>query len=218
MWTVEYDEGGEPDQYCFHELRKYRADRPVIKSDGCLGRTLNALELFAGSGIVSQEFCQRNFQVKSIDINPSSNATNVIDILNIEYVDIGFVPDFIWASPPCTTYSTVTCGHHRDATTEEFAKTPQAHHDNSLLLQMICIMRWAKSKNPHLIVAIENPHGLLQKMPMMKEFERSFGLHKVLVDYCTFDEEIKKPTNIWTNVSLIRTLHEPLCLFPHVPN
>jgi len=61
------------------------------------------------------------------------------------------------------------------------------------------IMRWAKKKNPHLIVVFENPQAQLQKMPMMIEFMREFGLYKATCHYCAFGRPDKKPTNLWTN-------------------
>lgn len=59
----------------------------------------------------------------------------------------------------------------------------------------------AKAKNPHLIAVIENPVGLLSKMPLMAELERSLGLYRTTVDYCAFGRSDKKPTHLWTNVS-----------------
>ena len=64
---------------------------------------------------------------------------------------------------------------------------------------MAYIMRWAKSKNPHLIVTIENPVGCMSKVPLMKQLTKELGLHAVKVEYCAFGREDKKPTYVWTN-------------------
>lgn len=61
-------------------------------------------------------------------------------------------------------------------------------------------MRWARSKNPHLIVVIENPVGLMQKMPLMDEIRSAFGLEYTIVHYCAFGRDDKKPTLLFTNV------------------
>jgi hypothetical protein len=45
---------------------------------------------------------------------------------------------------------------------------------------------WAEQKNPHLIIVIEKPVGLLSKMPLMKELVANFGLYEIRVDYCAF--------------------------------
>jgi len=173
-----------------------------MKFNDCRGRHLSVVELFCGQGIVAQEFCKKGWAVKSIDISPDSYATNVLDIMKAKFEDIGFVPDCIWASPPCTTCSKLAGAHHRNIAAGEFEKTQEAHDHNYLFAQMMYFMKWAKSKYPHLIVVIENPQGQMQKMPMMIEFTRTFGLHKATVDYCAFNRSDKKPTNLWTNVSL----------------
>jgi hypothetical protein len=201
MWTVTFDDDGEKEDYDWHELFRHRASRPIIKFEGCRGRPLNALELFCGEGIVTQEFCERKYNVKSLDIDPNSYAMMVVDIRKATYEDIGFVPDFIWASPPCTTCTNLAGGHHRNIRKGQFEKTQEAHDHNLLFAQMMYIMNWAKSKNPHLIVVIENPRGQMQYMPMMKEFMDTFDLSQATVDYCAFGRSDKKPTNLWTNVS-----------------
>lgn len=200
MWTVTFDDK-ETEDYDWHELFRYRASRPIKKFEDCRGRTLNALELFCGEGIVTQEFCERKFNVKSIDIEPDSYAMMVLDIRKIKYEDIGFVPDFIWASPPCTTFTNLAGGTHRNIAEGDFERTQMAHDHNVLFAQMVCIMNWAKSKNPNLIVVIENPEAQMQKAPMMIEFTKTFGLYKAKVNYCALGRDDKKPTNLWTNVS-----------------
>ena len=59
------------------------------------------------------------------------------------------------------------------------------------------------SKNPHLIVVIENPRALLKEMPLMQEMERTLGLFRTTVDYCAFGRDDQKPTDLWTNVSAV---------------
>jgi hypothetical protein len=203
MWTVTFDDDSTKEDYDWSQLLRYRASRPIINFESCLGRPLNALELFCGEGIVTQELCELKFNVKSIDNNPDSYATNVLDIRTAKYKDIGDVPDFIWASPPCTTFSNLAGGSHRNIPAGEFEKSQEAHDHNDLFAQMVYIMRWAKSKNPHLIVVIENPQAQMQKSPDMIEFMKTFGLHKATVHYCAFGRLDKKPTNLWTNVSYI---------------
>jgi hypothetical protein len=93
-------------------------------------------------------------------------------------------------------------GMHRSPKTKDWEKTEAAHLHNKILVRMLCIMRWAKAKKPHLIVAIENPVGLLSKMPLMKMVVDELGLYRTTVHYCALGRHDKKPTHIWTNVSL----------------
>ena len=47
--------------------------------------------------------------------------------------------------------------------------------------------------NPNMKFFIENPVGMLRKMPFMKKFDR------VTVTYCRYGDKRMKPTDIWTN-------------------
>ena len=60
-------------------------------------------------------------------------------------------------------------------------------------------MHWAKKKHPHVIIVIENPVGLMKKMPLMHELEKKLGLYSTTVHYCAFGRDDKKPTCLWTN-------------------
>ena len=94
----------------------------------------------------------------------------------------------------------LTGGLHRNPKAEIWEKTDEAHLNNRYFARMMYIMRWAKSKNPHLIIAIENPVGLLSKMPLMNYLVEELGLYRTTVDYCALGRDDKKPTHIWTNV------------------
>lgn len=120
-----------------------------------------------GRGIVSQEFRLLKWKAISLDIDVNSNATMVEDILNIEPEDLAFVPDFMWASLPCHTYSRAAGAKHRCAKKGDYEKTQEACDNNFLFTKMVEIMNWAKQKHPHCIVAIENPVGQLAFMPLM---------------------------------------------------
>jgi len=52
-------------------------------------------------------------EVFSIDYTPYDNIDLVTDIYNLKKEDIPFVPDVLWVSPDCTTYSIAACKHHR---------------------------------------------------------------------------------------------------------
>ena len=103
MWAVKFDNGVYEDMD-FNELMMYHADRPT-RTHPVRGRQLCSLELFSGCGMLTQEFAIRKWRVRSVDISPTSYATDVLDIMKMRYEDLGMVPDFIWASPPCLTYS-----------------------------------------------------------------------------------------------------------------
>ena len=144
--------------------------------------------------------------VQSIDSFEASNATLKKSILDVDLEeDLEFVPDFIWASPPCQTYSILAGGAHRSVKDGELDRSPQAREHNYYFLKMTEIMRWARRKHPHLIVVIENPVGMLKRMPLMEEFTEEFGLYSTTVDYCAFGRDEKKPTMLWTNDYRLRS-------------
>lgn len=102
----------------------------------------------------------------------------------------GGVPDVIWASPDCTTYSVAAISYHRRKngnTLEpitEYAK--QCDATNRHVVELI------KEVKPKYWF-IENPRGGLRKMDFMADLPR------YTVTYCQYGEERMKPTDIWTN-------------------
>jgi hypothetical protein len=156
---------------------------------------------------MAEYFSRKLFDVMSIDCDPKSNATHVMNILNLTRNDVrvtehlGGMPDFIWASPPCLTYSVLSAGKHRKKSI--WNKTLLSLHDDFLLLKTLHFMRAAKKVNPHLIVVIENPVGLLDESPIMIRLKEELDLHTVRVNYCAFGRDEKKSTHLWTNDSVL---------------
>jgi len=209
-WPVEYEDYDKEDM-TYDELLRWSADRPPLVAT-CRGRSFQMLELFCGSAIVTSEFAHLKWETDSIDVLKESNATIVKDILKLEYTDLRFVPDCIWASLPCETYSVAAGNYHRSTKTDDLDKSQKARQHNFIFLKMTKLMAWAKENHPHLIVVIENPVGTLQKMPLMQEFIERFGLYSVTVNYCAFGRDEKKPTMIWTNdFGLKSSLQEYTC-------
>ena len=168
--------------------------------------------LSVGRGVVTQELCDRRWKVASIDNSDWSNATIKKDILTMETSKMEFVPDFIWASPPCHTYSNLTGGVHRKSEPGSYELSREARDHNFLFAKMAQLMYWAKQRHPHLIVVIENPVGTLNSMPLMKDLTKSLGLKRTIVHYCAFGRDDKKPTCLWTNdFGLHSTLNEFTC-------
>lgn len=207
-WPVRWDQGGEDDM-TFIELQECFACRPR-RSHPARGRELYALELFSGCSIVSQEFARMRFRVRSIDIDLSSNASDKVDIMKLTFDNIGNVPDVIWASPPCRTYSNLAGGTHNNPKAGEYEKTEVGRLHAQWLAQLIAFLRWTKEHNENFIVVIENPVGLLSKMPLMQEMVQKFKLKMCTVHYCAFGRDDKKPTHLWTNVSKL------IVVFPSV--
>ncbi|KAL7572266.1 hypothetical protein ACA910_011793 [Epithemia clementina (nom. ined.)] len=201
-WHVKYYDDNDQEDMEWEEIQDHLVEDPKLPLLPCRGRKLHCLELFCGRALVSQAFTKRGWKAVPIDILPESNASLQMDILELDpATHLPFVPDVIWASPPCQTYSILAGGTHRGKEPGSFNKTPESHDHDRLFTKMVQIIAWAMAKHPHLVVVLENPKGLLQHMPLMEELEERVvpNLEKVEVHYCTFGRDEKKPTHLWTN-------------------
>lgn len=149
------------------------------------------LELFAGSRSIGKEAEKLGYKVFSVDWQGFEGVDLVADIGELSVRDIPFVPDVVWVSPDCATYSIAGIRFHRINTIEpisEYAKKCDAVNKHFISL----IKFWLEAK-PDMVFFIENPRGMLRKMPFMQEFKR----HTVW--YCQYGDNRAKPTDIWTN-------------------
>ena len=146
---------------------------------------MKVLELFAGSRSIGKVADELGYEVFSVDINNFEGIDLVKDIEFLTKEDIPFIPDVIWASPPCTTYSIAAISHHRDMGKP---KTEFAAKSDRLILNTLKLIKEYNCK-----YFIENPRGYLRKMDFMK------GIPKTTVWYCTYGDMRAKPTDIWSN-------------------
>ena len=148
------------------------------------------VELFAGSRSVGKEAENMGMGVFSVDWQKFDGINLSIDIEFLTDDDLPFAPDMVWASPDCTTYSIAAISTHRNGTEpkSEYAKKCDRVNTN-----FISVINRMLLKNPNMVFFIENPRGMLRKMPFMQGFKR----HTVW--YCTYGDTRAKPTDIWTN-------------------
>lgn len=157
---------------------------------------MKVLELFAGTRSIGKEFEKRGHKVFSVEWNKDfENIALYADIGNLTVKQIiklcGGVPDVIWASPDCTTYSIAAISHHRK------------QDENGNLLPISEYANFCDRVNKHVLdliqeikpkfYFIENPRGGMRKMDYMK------GLYRYTVTYCKYGDTRMKPTDIWTN-------------------
>ena len=161
---------------------------------------MNVLELFAGSRSIGKVGDEMGMNVFSVDWEKYEDIDLCIDVAKLTKEDIPFTPDVIWASPDCTTYTIAAISTHRNNTEpkSEYAKKCDITNQHFISL----IKEWLEIK-PNMVFFIENPRGMLRKMPWMQEFKR----HTVW--YCTYGDERAKPTDIWTNFTAWKP--KPIC-------
>jgi hypothetical protein len=161
---------------------------------------MNILELFAGSRSIGKVGDKLGMNVFSVDWEKYEDIDLCIDVAKLKKEDVPFVPDFVWASPDCTTYSIAAISTHRNNTEpkSEYAKKCDTTNQHFISL----IKEWLEI-NPDMVFFIENPRGMLRKMPWMQEFKR----HTIW--YCQYGDERAKPTDIWTNSD--KWIPKPVC-------
>lgn len=73
---------------------------------------MKILELFAGSRSIGKSAERLGHEVFSSDIFDFGSIDYVVDILEFDVEKVPFIPDMIWASPPCTSFSVASIGKH----------------------------------------------------------------------------------------------------------
>ncbi len=77
---------------------------------------MNVLELFAGSRSIGKEAESLGMNVFSVDWAIFNGIDLTVDIEELTLNHIPFIPDMVWASPDCTTYTIAAISHHRNKT------------------------------------------------------------------------------------------------------
>ena len=168
---------------------------------------MKVLDLFCGTKSIANAFESRGHEVFTVDWDKQFDPTLCADIGKLTAKDVislcGGVPDVIWASPDCTTYSVAAISKHRRKEASgnlqpisDYAK--QCDEVNKHLLDLIGELKpkyWF----------IENPRSAFRKMDFIKPFPR------YTVTYCKYGEKRMKPTDIFTN-------HPNPCFIPPCKN
>ena len=156
---------------------------------------MKVLELFAGKRCIGKAFERHGHQVYSVEWNkelPGIHLYADISTVTASQIIENFgMPDVIWASPDCTSYSIAAISHHRTkepdgnlAPVSEYAKF--CDKVNTHVIQLI------HELNPK-VFFIENPRGGMRKMRFMQ------GIPRYTVTYCQYGDTRMKPTDIFTN-------------------
>ena len=66
---------------------------------------MRVIDLCSGMGGATRAFRDRGHTVITVDIDPGFNPDIVADVRKLSADDFPFMPDFIWASPPCEEFS-----------------------------------------------------------------------------------------------------------------
>lgn len=152
-----------------------------------------------GTRSIGKQFEIKGHDVYSIEWNEEfENIDWNVDIGTITTDDIlkrFGVPDVIWSSPDCTSYSVAGISHHRRKDTDGNLRpiSEYAEFCDNVNINMIKLIDDLLQINPKLIYFIENPRGGMRKMNFIKDKPR------YTVGYCSYGDKRQKPTDIWTN-------------------
>lgn len=150
---------------------------------------MKCLEICCGTKSFSKVFTDS----LTIDIDEKFNPDICVDICEWDYKQYAIGSfDFIWASPPCVSFSTMAGGKHRDKITLE-PKTETGKLGNKILDRCIEIINYLKPK----YWCIENPRGYMRRMPQMAQFNRT------TLNYCKYGSQFFKPTDLWNNFNYV---------------
>jgi hypothetical protein len=128
-------------------------------------------------------------------MDSSFEATEHVDIFDLTASDLinkYGKPDFIWASPPCTAFSVASMGHHWGGGRRAYEpKTEYAKTSQKLVAHTLQLIQ---ELNPGKGWLMENPRGMLRKLPVVEGYKRR------TVAYCTYGDTRMKPTDLWGEV------------------
>lgn len=170
-----------------------------IKGKGI--KKMKLLELFKGTGSVGKVAKKMNLDVISLDLEPIYTPDIEINILKWDYKSFvkenNFIPDFIWASPPCNTYSPLAYPLKERNTKTAEPYSDRAKLGTKILYKTIEIIEYFKQLNPNLLFCIENPRGMMRQDKKIKKYLRE------TTTYCSYGDYKYKPTDFFTNFELV---------------
>ena len=165
---------------------------------------MKVLELFAGTRSIGKGFERAGVSredILSIEFDhqhPDIDWYRDINTVTVDEIVEKFgVPDVVWASPPCQSFSIAAISKHRERREDGFLypKSEFAKQSDELLKHTLDLIRELLDINPDIIWFIENPRGGMRKSSLMYPLRN--GRHTVT--YCQYGDHRMKPTDIWTN-------------------
>ena len=182
---------------------------------------MRVLDLFAGTGSATVDFREAGHDVVRVEMDRRFEAEIYADVVDFAQGDPPGAFDFVWASPPCTSFSVGSFRHHWHATTfcetcgakmrrnrgERWwhayrpdcakvrpgslsyePKTATAEEGLTMLEATLVVVAKVRPR----WWVIENPRGLMRKMPELAHVECR------TITHCQYgDPRRMKPTDLF---------------------
>jgi site-specific DNA-cytosine methylase len=162
---------------------------------------LKLLELFKGTGSVGKVAKRMGMEVMSVDLLAKYEPDITADILEWDYKafhkETGFVPDLLWASPPCNTFSTLAYVFKERNTKNAKPHSARARQGTAILYRTLEICEYFQKLNPKLLYVLENPRGMMRLDEKIQKLP-----HRDTTLYCLYNDVRRKPTDFFNNVDL----------------
>ena len=144
---------------------------------------MNCLILFSGTRSFEKVLEPKGIKCYGVDICPIFNPHFCVDVLKWNFrEDLKDIKiDYLHASPVCKEFTMLKNGNF----------TRDLNLGMSLVERTLEILAWLIHRNPYLIYTIENPRGLMRKLPEMTQFRRT------TTSYCMYGYPYMKPTDFW---------------------
>ncbi len=146
-------------------------------------------DFFSGTGSSTKAFDNGYDQVYTFELDTHFQATENVNILDLtaDYlIETYGKPDFVWASPPCTSFSVASIGKHWN-----LDKTPKTEAAGNSIKLVEHTLKLLKELNPRYGWLMENPRGMLRTLPIVKD------LNRYTVTYCQYGDTRMKPTDLF---------------------
>ena len=157
---------------------------------------MQTIDLFSGQKSFSKVAGLLGLNTFTVDIESKFNPDLCIDILDLNLSMLPVNPEIVWASPDCTTFSIASGNKYFRTVPYKYRKydlIPKCEAARSAVKMIEKTIQLIFDLNPDFYY-IENPRGLLNHLPVMKQIP-----FKTTVYYMDYGHCFMKPTDIWHN-------------------